>query len=56
MGYLRGLGAGHFDRVYPLPWPATMEMDQISVEIPDQIRRTAAALALLTMPRFLFPC
>ena len=49
------LGDGHFDRVYPLPWPATMELDQIPVEIPGQIRWAAAALALLTMPRSLFP-
>ena len=56
IGYLRGLWDGHFGRVYLLPWPATMEMDQISVEIPDQTRRTAATLALLTVPRFLFPC
>ena len=41
---------------YPLPWPATMEMDQIPVEILSQIRWAAATLALLTVPRFLFPC
>ena len=50
------LGDGHFDRVYPLPWPATMELDQIPVEIPGQIRWAAVALALLTVPRFLFSC
>ena len=55
IGYLWRLGAGHFDRVYPLPWPATMEMDQIPVEIPGQIRWAAATLALLTVPRSLFP-
>ena len=49
------LGDGRFNRVYPLPWPATMEMDQIPVEIPGQIRWAAATLALLTVPRFLFP-
>ena len=49
------LGDGHFNRVYPLPWPATMELDQIPVEIPGQIRWGAATLALLTVPRFLFP-
>ena len=48
------LGDGHFGRVYLLPWPATMEMDQISVEIPDQTRRTAATLALLTVPGSFF--
>ena len=51
-----GLEDGHFGRVYPLPWPATMEMDQIPVEIPGQIRWGAATLALLTVPRSLFPC
>ena len=56
VGYLWRLGDGHFGRVYLLPWAATMEMDQISVEIPDQTRRGAATLALLTVPRFLFPC
>ena len=49
------LGDGRFNRVYPLPWPATMEMDQIPVEIPGQIRWAAATLALLTVPRSLFP-
>ena len=54
--YLWRLGDDHFNRVYPLPWPATMELDQIPVEIPGQIRWAAVALALLTVPRFLFPC
>ena len=49
------LGDGRFNRVYPLPWPATMELDQIPVEIPGQIRWAAAALALLTVSRSLFP-
>ena len=53
--YLWRLGDGHFDRVYPLPWPVTMEMDQIPVEIPGQIRWAAATLALLAVPRSLFP-
>ena len=52
--YLWRLGAGHFDRVYLLSWPATMELDQIPVEIPGQIRRAAAALALLTVPGSFF--
>lgn len=52
--YLWRLGDDHFNRVYPLSWPATMEMDQIPVEIPGQIRWVAAALALLTVPRSLF--
>ena len=54
--YLWRLGDDHFNRVYPLPWPATMELDQIPVEIPGQIRWAAVALVLLTVPRFLFPC
>lgn len=49
------LGDGRFNRVYPLPWPATMELDQIPVEIPGRIRWAAATLALLTVPRSLFP-
>ena len=53
--YLWRLGDGHFNRVYLLSWPATMELDQIPVEIPGQIRWAAATLALLTVPRSLFP-
>lgn len=49
------LGDDHFNRVYLLSWPATMELDQIPVEIHGQIRWAAAALALLTVPRSLFP-
>lgn len=49
-----GLGDGHFDRVYLLSWPATMELDQIPVEILSQIGRAAAALALLTVPGSFF--
>ena len=56
IGHLWRLGADHFNRVYLLSWPATMELDQIPVEISGQIRWVAAALALLTVPRFLFPC
>ena len=52
--YLWRLGDGHFNRVYLLSWPATMELDQIPVEIPGQIRWAAATLALLTVPGSFF--
>ena len=56
LNILGGLGTVVFNRVYLLSWPATMELDQIPVEIPGQIRWGAATLALLTVPRSLFPC
>lgn len=54
LGYLRGLLDSHFSRVYLLSWSATMELNQIPVEIPGQTRGTAATLALLTVPGSFF--
>ena len=45
-----------FQPCVPAFLAGTMELDQIPVEIPGQIRWVAAALALLTVPRSLFPC
>lgn len=53
--YLWSLGTASFQPCVPAFLAGTMELDQIPVEIPGQIRWAAAALALLTVPRSLFP-
>ena len=49
-------GLGTVISTVPAFLAGTMELDQIPVEIPGQIRWGAATLALLTVPRSLFPC
>ena len=49
-------GLGTVISTVPAFLAGTMELDQIPVEIPGQIRWAAATLVLLTVPRVLFPC